>query len=203
MQTITQAGKVNMIPGSDSPLRIQVSQWDAGSRTLSFTLYAGQAVYTVPSGATVTCDGTRPSGGGFSVSASASGSTVTVGISDQMTAEAGLVRCQITVRDGDDALGSANFILQVEEGALMPGGVVSASGFEELVTAAVTAYMEAHPEAAAGIPAGGSAGQVVTRDSSGNAVWQNLPIWIGTLAAYDAMGSHDAGTVYLIPEAGA
>lgn len=191
-----------MIPGSDSPLRIQVSQWDAGSRTLSFTLYAGQAVYTVPSGATVTCDGTRPSGGGFSVSASASGSTVTVGISDQMTAEAGLVRCQITVRDGDDALGSANFILQVEEGALMPGGVVSASGFEELVTAAVTAYMEAHPEAAAGIPAGGSAGQYLTMQN-GSLVWKDLPIWIGTLAAYDAMENHDAGTVYLIPEAGA
>ena len=114
MTHLYQTIRLNMIPGAEMTPRVHVSQGDAGSRTLSFSLYAGQAVYTLPEGAEITCDGQAGDGSRFSVEAAGSGSTVTLTVSGEMTARAGATTCQITVRDQDNVLGSANFLLLVE-----------------------------------------------------------------------------------------
>ena len=121
---ITQPYKLNLIPGG-VPVRVPVSQYDAGSRDITFSLYSGCAAFAVPAGAVVTCDGAKPDRKGFSYLATASGSTVTVAVTEQMTAVAGEVDCQITIRKDGQVLGSANFLLVVERAALPDGADIS------------------------------------------------------------------------------
>ena len=114
---IQQEYRVNMVP-EGRPTVIHVRQYDGGSRTLSFQLYGGGLPWEVPEGATVTIDGTKADGKGFSYIATASGSTVTVTVEKQMTAAAGRAACQLTVTKGEKVLGSASLILDVEGAAL-------------------------------------------------------------------------------------
>lgn len=100
------------------PLRIPVHQYDAGSRNLIFDLIAGGAQFHIPAGATITIDGTKPDGKSFSYGASGSGDVVSATVTQQMTACAGNVVCQLTISQGGTVLGSANFVLDVEQNAL-------------------------------------------------------------------------------------
>ena len=70
---IQQKYALNMIPGG-VPVRVPVSQYDADSRGIVFNLYTGDLEFTVPDGAVVTCDGTKPDHKGVSVLCSYSGS---------------------------------------------------------------------------------------------------------------------------------
>lgn len=121
---ITQPYKLDLIPGG-VPVRVPVSQYDAGSRNIIFQLYYGGMVFSVPAGAVVTCDGSKPDRKGFSYVVTASGSSVTVTVTEQMTAVAGETECQITIRKDGMVLGSANFLLVVEQAALPDGADIS------------------------------------------------------------------------------
>lgn len=121
---ITQPFKLNLIPGG-VPVRVPVSQYDAGSRNITFSLYQGETAFSVPAGAVVTCDGAKPDRKGFSYVVTASGSAVTVTVTEQMTAVPGEAECQITIRKDGKVLGSANFLLAVEHAALPDGADIS------------------------------------------------------------------------------
>ena len=131
---ISQSYDLNMIPGGVQ-IRVPTSQYDAaGSRTLLFNLYYGRdgfgTVFTIPSGAAVYLDGTKPDGKSFRYTMTiVSGSTnqVSVDIDEQMTAVKGEVLCQVTIEKNEEILGSANFILDVEEAALKEGSDMSES----------------------------------------------------------------------------
>ncbi len=128
---IQQKYVLNMVPGG-SPVRVHVSQYDEDSRELVFWLYSGSGsgpAFTVPDGAVVTCDGTKPDGKGFSVLADHNGDTVTVTVTKQMTAVGGETRCQLTVNKDGAVLGSANFVLIAERGALDADADMSASEY--------------------------------------------------------------------------
>lgn len=114
---ITQSIDLNLIPGAVMP-RINVSQYDKGSRTLVFNLYAGAVAFSVPVGATVQIVGTKKDHTGFEYSCTASGSTVTADLTDQMTVFPGEVVCELRIYDDGDVLGTANFVLNVETSAL-------------------------------------------------------------------------------------
>ncbi len=113
---IQQEYRLDMVPRGRPPV-IHVSQYDSESRDLQFRLYGGGLLWEAPTGATVTIDGTKADGKSFSYIATASGSTVTATVTEQMTA-AGRAACQITVTKGETVLGSTNFILDVERAAL-------------------------------------------------------------------------------------
>ena len=104
--------QINIIP-DDSWQRIHVSQGDIG-RTLQFVLYEGSTSYTIPTGATVKIQGTKPSGLGFSETCTWSGSTVTIDTTEAMTQEFGGIPTELQITDGDDVLGTSNFMLVVE-----------------------------------------------------------------------------------------
>ena len=104
--------QINIIP-DDSWQRIHVSQGDIG-RTLQFVLYEGSTSYTIPTGATVKIQGTKPSGLGFSETCTWSGSTVTVDTTEAMTQEFGGIPTELQITDGTDVLGTTNFLLIVE-----------------------------------------------------------------------------------------
>lgn len=143
---INQKYNLDMIPGGSVPTIVHVSQYDAGSRHLTFELYSGGMLWDVPEGATVTIDGTKADHKAFSYIASASGSTVTVTVTQQMTAVKGLAECQLTVTKGDYVLGSANFVLDVESSAMPADPDLSQteiSCFQQLKNAAQTAASNA------------------------------------------------------------
>ena len=114
---ITQTINLNLIPGSPLP-RINVSQYDNGSRTLQFNLYNGVSPYEIPSGASVSIVGTKADNTGFEYACTFDGSLVSVDITDQMTVFAGEVQSELQIRQSDEILGTANFIINVERAAL-------------------------------------------------------------------------------------
>jgi len=114
---ITQTINLNLIPGSPLP-RINVSQYDNGSRTLQFNLYNGVSPYEIPSGASVSIVGTKADNTGFEYACTFDGSLVSVDITDQMTVFAGEVQSELQIRQSDEVLGTANFIINVESAAL-------------------------------------------------------------------------------------
>lgn len=114
---ITQTINLNLIPGSPLP-RINVSQYDNGSRTLQFNLYNGVSPYEIPSGASVYIVGTKADKTGFEYACTFDGSLVSVDITDQMTVFAGEVQSELQIRQSGEILGTANFIINVESAAL-------------------------------------------------------------------------------------
>ena len=114
---ITQTHDLNLIPGSVPPV-VHVTQYDKTARTLVFNLWDGETSFSVPSGAAVTIRGTKPDGNGFEYTATASGSTVSMDLQQQMATCAGSVRCEVRIASGTQIIGTADFILAVKPSAL-------------------------------------------------------------------------------------
>lgn len=114
---ITQTINLNLIPGCPLP-RINVSQYDNGSRTLQFNLYNGVSPYEIPSGASVYIVGNKADNTGFEYACTFDGSLVSVDITDQMTVFAGEVQSELRISQNGEVLGTANFIINVERAAL-------------------------------------------------------------------------------------
>lgn len=143
---LNQTYVLDMTPGG-MPVRVPVSQYDDTSRDIVFSLVSNGTPFSVPPGADVTCDGTKPDSKAFMVPSAFSGSTVTVTITEQMAAVAGDARCQITIRSGGSVLGSANFTLAVERGAISDDSVISDSDMSAIAKHANDAIKSAQEAA--------------------------------------------------------
>lgn len=135
----TQRIKVNLVPNADIPERIHVSQYDKGSRALEFELFDGPIAYSVPDGATVTIQGTKPDNSGFQYECTLSGGTISCIVQGQMTAVAGDVTCEIVIAKGGSILGTANFAICVEPSALSDDTIVSETDMPMVAKAAEAA----------------------------------------------------------------
>ena len=111
-----QTNNLNVTPNGVMP-RVNVSQYD-NEREVHFLLFDGSSSYTPPTGAEIRVEGTKKDGNGFSYECTYSGNNVTVTIKSQMTVFAGDVLCELRISKGDLDIGTLNFILGVEEGAL-------------------------------------------------------------------------------------
>ena len=112
---VTQNYNLNLVPG-EPPKYAYVSKYDDKSRDIVFSLFSGSKKFTIPESASVTVDGTKKNGEGFSHDCTFSDNKVTVKPSVDMTNIDGDVPCQLTIIDGDETLGTANFILKGERG---------------------------------------------------------------------------------------
>ena len=135
---VTQTINLNLIPGGVPPV-INVNQYDIGNATLLLKLHNGFSEFTVPKSASVTLVGTKPDNTGFVYAAeSVSGSLATVNVTQQMTALAGDVMCELRIRNegaganseetghsDHENIGTINFILRVERAALSDDTVIS------------------------------------------------------------------------------
>lgn len=122
---ITQSIDLNLIPGGVMP-RFNVSQYDKGSRTLQFNLFNGSSDFVIPSGCVVTIQGTKADKTGFQYDAEYTDNIVTADLKQQMTVFAGEVLCELRIISGSsEILGTANFIIAVEESALADDTVIS------------------------------------------------------------------------------
>jgi len=135
---ITQKINVNLIPSGIKP-RVNVSQYDYGSRTLEISLYNGTVPFNVPSGANVIIQGTKKDGRGFQYEGlEFENNVVTCDITQQMTVFEDEVATEIVINTGtgDDAeqLATANFIINVEPAALRDDVVVSETDIPAIQT---------------------------------------------------------------------
>ena len=121
---VTQRINLNLIPGGVLP-RINVSQYDTGSRTLELVLYNGETAFNVPAGANVQIVGTKRDDTGFEYSCTYTDNVVSVDITDQMTVFGGEVVTELRILKDDDQLGTGNFIINVEPTALKDDVVIS------------------------------------------------------------------------------
>ncbi len=123
---ITQTLKLNLIPGQVLP-RVNVSQYDAGTRTLQMLLYNGDQAFNIPVGYGGFVQGTKPDRTGFQYAATVTegSNVVTLVITQQMTAVSGEVTCELVIASGNDRIATVNFILYVEPAALADDTVIS------------------------------------------------------------------------------
>lgn len=110
---MNQATNVNIVPSYGQRGDLHFSQYDVG-RTATINLYAVNEAYTIPVGATVKIQATKPSGLGFDVVCTFSGSVVTVVSTSTMTEEAGRFPAELHIVDNNDIIGTANFMFCVE-----------------------------------------------------------------------------------------
>ena len=140
---MAQIKNINMTPDSIPPY-MKLSQYDAG-RELVFKMRDGSGEYTVPAGATVKLEGTKPSSLGFVITCSVDGSTATVVTTADMTGEPGTVVAELVVRQGDTRIGSSNVIFDIERSP-HPNGTTDGN-IEELIPE-ITVLVERAEDAA-------------------------------------------------------
>ncbi len=109
---MAQVKNINMTPDTILPY-LKLSQYDVG-REISFVMKDGSEEYTVPSGATVKLEGTKPSGFGFTITCTVNGSTATAVTTEGMTDEWGTVVAELVVRQGNNRIGSSNVRFDIE-----------------------------------------------------------------------------------------
>lgn len=176
---IEQTYFLDMIPGESAAPVVHVSQFDVNSRTLTFNLMKGGVAYEPDVGMTVTLDGTKPDNTAFSYPMTVDGSSVSIALQTQMTVVSGHVRCEVTVSNASGQIGSANFILAVEESAIDTGAISDTDIpiFEDLKNQAQQAAAEATAVAqtvSAILPENvGTVGQVLTKTGTG-AEWDDV-----------------------------
>lgn len=173
MAMIEQTYNLDLVPNGQ-PLVVNVSQYDVNSRTLTFNLFNGGVAYAPETGTAAYIMGSKPDQTGFIYAMTVSGNSASVEIYQQMTAVAGDIPCEVRLVDTSGAvIGSANFVLSVEKAALDEDAVISESDipvFENLAAQAAASAAEASAsatQAAALFPSGGTAGQVLTKTTSG------------------------------------
>lgn len=176
MAIIEQVYNLDLVPNG-RPLVVNVSQYDQGSRALTFNFFKDNVAFTPPAGYSANITGTKPDGKGFMYAMTVSGSAATVEVTQQMCAVAGDCPCEIRLIDGNsNVLGTANFTLAVERAAMDDDTVISESDipyFEDLATQAAASAASAAASAAI-FPTGGDAGQVLTKTDTGTA-WSDPP----------------------------
>jgi hypothetical protein len=139
----------------------------------------GQEALSIASGTTVTMEGTKPSGLGFTQACALDGNTAIISTVATMTQEAGCIPCELVVAVGSTTIGTANFKLVVELSA-HPDGTTDGDRdtAKELMTRAEEAVAQAEAAAEAisqaGIDTtGAKAGQVPTAKGDGSWTWQD------------------------------
>lgn len=93
---------------------VKISQNDIGRQFSINLMNDDRTAYTIPSGATVKLLGTKPSGLGFTVTGTFSGSVVTFTTTAEMSDEDGIVVSEVRITSGNTVIGSSNVNLYVE-----------------------------------------------------------------------------------------
>lgn len=140
---ITQSTNLNLIPGQVLS-HINVSQYDYGSRILEFKLFNGNQSFTLTSGMTAKISGTKADMHAFEYAATVdtTNQKIVADLTQQMTAAAGDVTCELIILKSGERLGTCNFIISVEKAALSDDAIISDTELPAIIAEA-TAQMEA------------------------------------------------------------
>lgn len=178
------------ITPNNFPQTLRFSQGDIG-RDFTLNLIG----YTIPSGATVKCEGTKPSGFGFTVECTVDGNAVSFSTTEEMTDEAGRFPAQLKITSGGTLLGTANFIMWGEADPHPDG---TTDGSQGTIVPELTLLVE-RIEAAAdsvhslSVEAEASSEPSATYDSETNTITFGIPTGDNTKA--DAIVETASGTI--------
>ena len=147
MAIYTQNFDLDMLPGA-VPVHVPCSQFDKNSE-IRFTLYLNGVKFIPSVTPTVRIKGTKPDGHGYEALCTYSSGVVTVTTDVQMTACYGHIpfELRLTANSGETDVGTANFIMDIEESPLQAGTVVSASEFSAFQALADKAAEDANKAA--------------------------------------------------------
>jgi len=140
-----QTFKLSLTP-DDHPPRVPTvfaNQYDVGRQFIATIYDVDGELYTFD-GETVTICGTKPSGTGFTYTATASGNTVTFTTTGQMTVVNGYVRCGIIIEKDGVVVGTLAFMMYVQPAALTTGTIIDSDDFGSIITDAVQAWLDEH-----------------------------------------------------------
>lgn len=133
---LAQELDLNVFPKGMRP-SVHVSQYDNQNNGLIVYLYNDDVPWAPPSGSGAIINGIKPDHTAFSYAASSlSSNKVTLNITNQMTAIAGSVICELRISRGREVIGTLNFDLVVEPAPLRDDSVISES-YLPLVSQAV------------------------------------------------------------------
>lgn len=124
---ITQKLDLNLIHGGVLP-RVNVSQYDSGTRTLEIAVYNNTTRFTLLSTYAAFIQGTKPDNHGFQYAGTIDdvNNIVVFDITEQMTACFGDVTVELVITDGlDDRIATGNFVIAVEKAALSDTTIIS------------------------------------------------------------------------------
>lgn len=122
---MAQTINLNLIPSGVMPVAY-VTQYDEGYEPITFTIYNGDELYTIPSTDRVYVTGTKRDRTGFTYQCSFSGSTVTVEVTDQMTVFSGDTICGLVFTSNTGKKkNTLNFIIRKQRNALQDDITVS------------------------------------------------------------------------------
>ena len=123
---IRQEYELNLIPYVSPLVKVNVSQYDRGSRELAFKFVKGDTPFSIPSDASVKIQGLKGDDNAFEYAMTVSGNEAVIALQEQMTAVAGQVVCQIVLTKEDGSLlGTANFMLSVEPSPMDEDAITS------------------------------------------------------------------------------
>ena len=112
-----EAINLDLLPGAMPPI-VHVSQGDVG-RQFKIAIYDDTGAAYSLTGKTLSIVGHKGDGNVFQYaipSSAISGNEVTITTEEQMTPAAGKALCEICIEEGTTKLGTANFVMQVEQG---------------------------------------------------------------------------------------
>lgn len=141
---ITQTLQLNLVPKGVWP-RLYVSQYDAGSRTLTFEIYNGDQRFTLTSGTTAKIQGTKPDRHGFSYDADVdtSNNVITADITQQMTAAHGEAYCELVLFKSGQRIGTLNFVMMIQQAGLNDETDTSDSDLPDIIAEATEQMLTA------------------------------------------------------------
>lgn len=174
----TQIINLDMVPGGIPPMA-HVSQGDTAARKLYFRILNNGELFDT-TGLTAIIRGAKPDGTFFSYNCDVYQYSIQRSCTEQMTAIAGAVVCELRLIDGEGIVGTANFILSVEEDPTA-GATASASQYSEfqaLANAASGYASNAAGSASAAASSASAAAQSAT--SVANAYRYNAVATAGT-----------------------
>lgn len=118
-----QTFNLDLIPDGIPPI-VHVSQYDKG-QIWKFNIIQNNTLFNIPAGSGVTVQGTKKDGTGFQYGCTYSGSQVTVVEEQQMTVFFGDVKAELVIVNGDDLIGTLNFIIRIEPAPLNEDTIIS------------------------------------------------------------------------------
>ena len=93
--------KLDVVPGGE-PARINVSQGDALSRVLTFSLFASSGELEIPSGASVTLKGRKPDGSEMTLAGTLEGVMATFTLPESAMDKPGEMPCNVVISAGQN-----------------------------------------------------------------------------------------------------
>ena len=126
-----QRVKVNLIPSYNMILPVvHLKQYDktesSEGKQIELELYSGSDVYEVPSGASVTIQGTKSDKKGYQYEVTnVEGNLVTVDIKDQMTVLSGHHYAELRITKNGSIINSTKLVMDIDSSALSDDTVIS------------------------------------------------------------------------------